>query len=246
MSEASAGMENIRALYEEALQNHRLLSQAIVIGTVSTIVVNAGIWAFCIKEYIDTTKVDDPGRRYPEGWYLFVAPFLCSLVVILWRWYAHFLDNRVVRLYPELVDYEARLGLSGSGTTWNHLKQRVFKKCTEQEKRELRNKAAIRNLVDKRKIGLRGHLAGDVVALVYIPTMWRLDYGILWHKSPGLTGISLICFVAFPIAWGCVVAKCAQMDPAEVDIEAAIAAKDGETEEGAGEIEPPEDAVEQS
>ena len=240
MCEAETQIENIRVLYKEAQQDHRQLSQTIVRSIGYTIVVNAGIWAFFIKAFIDTAGANRPGQRYPEGWHLFAAALLCSLVVILWRWYTHFLDNRVANLYAELLDYESRLDPSGDSRAWTHLEQLVFKKCTEQEKGQLRSKAAIRSLVNKSKIGWRGHGTINATASVYLVLMW-LNTMILGHESPALASISFICLIVFLIAFCWLLSICAQMNPSEEDIQAATI-YNGEGQETAGPSKPPDDA----
>lgn len=243
MDNTEAQNNNIRVLYHEVQQDRRQLSRTIVRSTGWVIAINVAIWAFFAKEYIDTLAFEGPARQLAwRAWYLFAAVLLCSLVVIFWRWYTHFLDNRLVNLYPELLDYEIRLNPSGGGSLWTHLERCLFKRCTEQQKKELRNRAAIHSLVDARRVGWRGHGTVDIIAGVYLVLMWSNTMVLGFDPSGLVTGISLICLVVFLIAFIWILAACAQVDPSESDIQ-AVKMYDSERQEGAEKGGPSQNSV---
>jgi len=61
MCGAESQIDNIRVLYKEAQQDRRQLSQTIVRSMGCTIAVNAGIWAFFLKGYVDTLGLEGRG-----------------------------------------------------------------------------------------------------------------------------------------------------------------------------------------
>jgi len=108
------------------------------------------------------------------GIYLLIATILSSIFLILWRWYAHYLDNAIAGLYANFIFCESSLGLPDDlGTVGNLLGMKVFRdKGTEWNGFTPVQKAkVVSKLFEKKRLGYRGHRGIDIVALVAIIVM---------------------------------------------------------------------------
>ena len=138
------------------------------------ILLNIGIWSYFGKAYIDSLDVSCNAQPL----YIVIASFLSSISLLLWRLYTHYLDHQIARLYPDFLFYEEELSVPYDYGIRKYLIKNVPNlKCVFldnhlkfQEKLE-----AISILVEKKRIGNRGHKKFNVGVLVLMFAMLVLS-----------------------------------------------------------------------
>ncbi len=155
--------EDARALLQSTQQLRVHWSGVITTHIGYAVTLTVAIWGYFLKSYLDN------GR---PAHILLVAAALSTIVLVLWRLYAHYLDNALAYLYPELLLYESKLGVQPDYGIIAFLTKAVPKlkpilldkdKLTAEKKVQV-----VLKLVEKRKIGYRGHLTIDIIVLAFI------------------------------------------------------------------------------
>lgn len=155
------------------------------------VVVNAAIWSYFLKSYIDSLA--SGSQAQPS--YVVLAAALSALLLGLWRLYTHHVDNHIAGLYPDFLLCEAALSVGPGHGTSGYLMRAVPRVdlilsnegLTPKQKME-----GISTLVKSRRIGRRGHLSMDVLVLVTVLGMLAAGLSLLSELS---------CYVAI----GCIV-----------------------------------------
>jgi len=160
--------ENARALLQSTQQLRTHWSGVIVNLINYVIVLNVGIWTIFGKGYIDSLAT--PCNKQPS--YIVLAAFLSSLSLFLWRLYTHYLDNQIAELYPDFLLYEEVLGVPyGHGTkeylskNVPFLEEHVFLNHHLKSDEKL---DVVKKLIEKKRVGCRGHNVIDIIALAAI------------------------------------------------------------------------------
>jgi hypothetical protein len=125
------------------------------------VTVNAALWAYFLKSYVEQTL---------EPQHLLIVSAISSLLLGLWRYYTRYLDNHLASLYPQLLLSEGILGVPPKLGTSGYLTEEV--KGTERILNSnfgLEQRVnAISYIVKKRQIGNRGHLGMDVFVVCWL------------------------------------------------------------------------------
>ena len=189
------------------------------------IIINAAIWSYLLKAYVDSLSV-----RSVEGLsYIALAVALSAVLLGLWRLYTHCIDNHIAGLYPDFLDCEKALAIQPNRGTGGYLVRavpRVGQILSSSELNSDQKVAAISYLVEKKKIGRRGHLAIDLVVCLIVTGMFVLCLSLLDRV---LVSIAIGCFIATFIGLVLVVCClfCFQMNPTDENINDAIEAVAG-------------------
>jgi len=130
------------------------------------IVANVGIWTYSLSNFLRTLELPN----LPLPFYIISGAAISSLSLFAWRWYTHVLDDQVTNLYPEIIYYETVLGINHDYGVSGYLIRSIpqlkdmlsRKLCPEQRS------ALIRILVNKKRIGGRGHNIIDWITVAVI------------------------------------------------------------------------------
>lgn len=98
--------------------------------------------------------------------YVVLAAGLSSLLLALWRWYARYLDNHIVKLYPEIMLYEHVLGVPPDSGITGYLDRKIRDLLLGLYQNQ--RPQVVRQLVKDRHIGRRGHLPFDIFVIILI------------------------------------------------------------------------------
>ena len=167
-------VENARSLVSVIEQRRQHLSNQIHNQNWLAVTVIVGVWSFFLARFLDHSPFVNPNIAVDETEpfafsYIMLAAGISSLVLVLWRIYARYLDCQISRVYPEIMKYEKRLGVSeadGIGDYLagsNNILKRVLPTLGESQQLEL-----VRQLVRDRHIGRRGHLVIDWLVIIAI------------------------------------------------------------------------------
>ncbi|PKB58004.1 MAG: hypothetical protein BZY73_00355 [SAR202 cluster bacterium Casp-Chloro-G3] len=133
----------------------------------------SAVWTLAIGVFIDgalSRKAQEP----IEFAILAVAAGTSSIFLLLFRWYSHWFDNQVVDLYPELLSYETSLNVPTERGISGYLRRvvtptrQIFSstaRLTDEQR-----VAAVKELVQNRRVGTRGHGRIDIGVLIFILT----------------------------------------------------------------------------
>jgi hypothetical protein len=230
--EEKKNFENIRVFYQSAQERRRHLSQIIVTNIGYAITLNAAILGFFGKGYIDSMASQYNQQRELSPWYLLVAAFLSSIVIILWRWYTHYLDNmRVNDAYSKIVFCEHELKVDDLLTMWRHFAKKHTSKGSgstrEKELMELSSTERMKfvsELSRHRRYGCRGHNTFNLIALVYMVVMWTVSMvGASYSHSALVAWLSLFGFFLSGLIFTLLFCFYFQKDPSETDIREILA-----------------------
>lgn len=221
MDEQKKACDDVKALYQAVCQLRIHWSDVIVRNIHYAIILIMGIWGLLGNAYIES-RCEVCCYRAGKGWYLFVAALLSSIVIVLWRWYSHYLDKAIINIYPEIVKYEAKLGAKDEGV-WIYLIKNVLGKSENQELKDLtedQKKKFVEELVQRKQIGCRGHNTFDIIGLVCIVLMWIISVSLshCWQLGVWST-IGLFSSVGF---LGLIFCIYRQKNPSDNDIKNAI------------------------
>jgi hypothetical protein len=195
--------ENLRAFYKATQERRIHLSQVIEKELGYAISLNAAIWGFFGKGFLDSLGAGCIEQKVAP-WYIFGAALLSSMVVILWRFRTHTLDNTIVNdAYPKIVFYEHKLKMPEELTQWAHFcrtyisekQEGLFDRLMELDGEDRRK--IVLQLSKKRRYGCRGHNTINKVALGYLTFAWGMS---IWSglRSGEVLGFSmggLVCSV---------------------------------------------------
>jgi hypothetical protein len=166
-----------------------------------------GIWSLFTKEFLDHTSILTQVSSSPTDHafafsYIVLAAGLSSIVLAFWRWYVRYLDNSIVKLYPEIMTYEQILGASSDTGMENYLSNEKVVKNTLSGLSKDQKQELVKRFVRDKRIGRRGHLAFDIV--VFILIFFSLMIAIInilnlaWlHQLSSL--FSLVQFRVYPL-----------------------------------------------
>jgi hypothetical protein len=117
----------------------------------------AAIWAFLLKACMDARNLN----------YIVIAAASSSIVLGVWRLYTRYLDNGIANLYPTFVYCEQIMGVPSEYGTVAYLRESVLRGFDlPSDKQALLD--GVRELVENRHIGNRGHDALDRLAALVI------------------------------------------------------------------------------
>lgn len=121
------------------------------------------IWTMFLRQYLDANP---PERTFDP---ILLAAGISSALGGLWRLYAHFLDNAIVGLYPDLILAEGNLGFPKDTGISNQF--RALSKECEKARLTFDEKAEVVRILggkDKRRMGTRGETPLNLVAAWFI------------------------------------------------------------------------------
>lgn len=98
-------------------------------------------------------------RNNPSDWSVAWASGLSSILVGVWRFYARYLDDAIAETYPSIAHYESALQVMPD----NSVLKKLMKKGLTSD--------SIREIVQAKLAGDRGHLPFDWLGLMLIPLM---------------------------------------------------------------------------
>jgi len=154
-----------RALLQSTQQLRTHWSGAIITLLGYVAVANAAIWSYFLKAYVDSS----------QPLYIAVASAGSSMSLALWRYYVRQLDDFIAALYPEFLFYEGILSVPNNYSTTRYLIKAVPNVHTILENSKLNQEQkcdAISNLVESKRIGIRGHLKFEIMVLSLIVLMF--------------------------------------------------------------------------
>lgn len=159
-----------RALLQSTQQLRTHWSGVITSHIGYAIILNVAIWSFFLKSYTESPRVE------AQLSYIAAAAALSAISVGLWRLYTHYLDHQIAGLYPDLILYEESLSVPPSHGTLGYLKKNVpglADVFSEKSLNAKKQSETVSGLVEKKRIGHRGHLWLDLFALGIIFIMFR-------------------------------------------------------------------------
>ncbi len=147
---------NARALLASTQQLRTHWSGVITSHLGIAITVNVALWAYFLKSYVEQSL----GPKH-----LLIVSAISSLLLGLWRFYAHYLDNHLANLYPQLLLYEGILGVPPELGTSSYLRKEVkgTKKILNSNFSLEQQVKGISYIIDKGQIGYRGHFQIDLI-----------------------------------------------------------------------------------
>jgi hypothetical protein len=89
---------------------------------------------------------------------------VCVGAIIMWRIYAHYVDNDIISTYGKIIECEKSLGIHGDMS----LKNQIFKGFPNDDR--------IKIYIRERNVGYRGHFGLDVLAIFLSECLifWKL------------------------------------------------------------------------
>ncbi len=150
-------------------------------------IVNVGIWTYLLIQYM---------KPEYEIIHIMIAATISSVTLVIWRVYTHYVnDDHISVLYPELVYYESVLHGDSDYGTMGYLKKsplsgiitkpegHTFITIFSESDANQRAKA-IKYLVNKKCLGLRGHLPSDIITFIVIGTTFMFLLSNLFGIIP--------------------------------------------------------------
>lgn len=194
-------VENAKSLINAVEQRRQHLSSMIHNLNWVAVTLVAGVWTFFLDGFLDHSPFINPNiseaNAHPFAFsYIIMAAGISSLIMMLWRLYARYLDNQISALYPEIMRYEKRLGVSGEDGICNYLArsnkilERVLPKLGETQQLEL-----VRQLFRGGRIGRRETLIIDylvIIAMVLFVGLAIIDV-IFLNKNEQLKELFIFC-----------------------------------------------------
>lgn len=148
MDNNKTDIENARVFLQLAQQRRVHLSNIDDKYTGFVITLLVGLWSFFLKAYIDSQN--------NQPLYIFIPVIASYVLLLLWRWYSNYLDNLIVKIYPEILYYEQVLKMPKEYRLMNDLFKSGIKSienlCDDQFL------GVIKKLVKQKRIGSRGPL----------------------------------------------------------------------------------------
>lgn len=162
-----------QALLASVQQMRTTLRGGITTHLTVALTVNVALWSYFTKSYFDQLA---SSSGYAER-YLLVVSALSSILFGLWRLSARYTDSFIARLYPDFLLYEGILGAPETRSTSGYLCEAVpnVKKVLTSALSSENKLEVVSDLVQKRKIGDRGHQIIDLCVLVILIAMTLLS-----------------------------------------------------------------------
>jgi hypothetical protein len=171
MMEVKMNSDDARVLLQSTQRLRTLWAGAIISYFVYTIALNAAIWTYFLKGYVESLTTA-PGYGFS---YLAVAAGLSSVILGLWRVFTRHMNDRIAGLYPDLLICEQRLGVEYEHGTAGYLVRtipRLHRIFTGRELSPKQQGDAISFLVKKKSMGRLSHIVTDIVVLATIICMF--------------------------------------------------------------------------
>lgn len=128
------------------------------------ITINAGIWSYFLKSYLDSVSKGSTDALS----YIAFSGGISTILLGLWRLYTRYLDDNIANLYPDFLLYEGVLDVPVNRGTSGYLIRNVPNvdgilkgNFTLEKKVE-----AIAKVVRSKRIGSRGHWVIDLFVSV--------------------------------------------------------------------------------
>jgi hypothetical protein len=165
--------DDARVLLQSTQRVRTLWAGAISRDFVYAVALNAGIWTYFLKAYVESLS-SNPGQGFS---YLAVAAGLSSLVLGLWRVFTRHTYGRIAGLYPELLLCEQSLGVETSQGTAGYLRRtipRLSRILSGEELNPKQKSDAVSFLARKKSMGRLSHIVIDITVLAVIVGMFVL------------------------------------------------------------------------
>ena len=169
--------ENARVLLQSTQSVRTLWAGAISRDFVYAVALNAAIWTYFLKGYVDSLSTN-PSEAFS---YLAVAGGLSSLTLGLWRVFSRHTYDRIACLYPDLLVCEQTLGVEPNRGTAGYLRKtipRLGRILSGEELNPNQKSDAIAFLVRKKSMGKRSHIVIDLIVIAVIVAMFVLCLSI--------------------------------------------------------------------
>jgi hypothetical protein len=169
-------MENARLFFKDIEDRNNTMLTIMHQYTNYIIALLVGIWTI-----VGAIYAQNPCKNL--SWFLIIATNLSALLLILWRYYVHYIDNDIAKNYKRLVYYENILmgnpsmphkqsifqNVLNDLPYWKAYTQGKFDKNNQEKEKSLDKKyQTFCNLVDAKRIGHRGQLYFDIAAYCLI------------------------------------------------------------------------------
>jgi len=181
--------EDARALLQSTQQLRIHWSGVINTHIGYVITINVAIWSYFLKSYIDSSN--------PK--HIVIAAAISAITLGLWRLYTHYIDNHIAGLYPDLLLYESILSVPPNHGTSGYLIRAVpeVKRILDSDLTTEQKIKGISKLVNSKRIGTRGHLVFDCLALILV-ILLGIAAGIAASSSQNcLLAIFFLIIMAF-------------------------------------------------
>jgi hypothetical protein len=169
--------DNARVLLQSTQSVRMLWAGAISRDFVYAVAVNAAIWTYFLKGYVESFSTN-PSEPFS---YLAVAAGLSSLILGLWRVFTRHTYDRIAGLYPDLLVCEQILGLEPNQGTAGYLRRtipRLSRILLGEELNPNQKSEAVAFLVRKKSMGRLSHLVIDIIVIAIIIAMFVLCMSI--------------------------------------------------------------------
>jgi hypothetical protein len=171
--EETMNNDDARALLQSTQRLRTLWAGVIARDFVFAIAINAAIWAYFLKGYVESF----PANASHGFSYLAVAAGLSSVILGLWRVLTSHIYDRIAGLYPDLLICEQRLGAESNQGTAAYLVRtipRLHRILTENALNPNQQANAISFLVRNKNMGRRSHIVLNIGVLAFIIGMFVL------------------------------------------------------------------------
>jgi hypothetical protein len=161
------------------------------------IIASAAIWGFFGHSY--SVNIGHPAIT---GLFFLIAGGISSLILGLWRLYAHYIDDHITQLYPEILPYEGQLGVAPISGIWGYLTRYIaaFRKSLLLDSLNLEQKVElVRKLGKLKLLSSRGHLVFDISVLVLIACFIAFSFHILGKYYEGYLSVHPPYYVLLPL-----------------------------------------------
>ncbi len=169
--------DNARVLLQSTQSVRTLWAGAISRDFVYAVAVNAAIWTYFLKGYVESFSTN-PSEAFS---YLAVAAGLSSLILGLWRVFTRHTYDRIAGLYPDLLVCEQILGLEPKQGTAGYLRRTIprLSRILSGEELNLKQKSeAVAFLVRKKSMGRLSHVVTESIVIAIIIAMFVLCVSI--------------------------------------------------------------------
>jgi len=186
--------DDARVLLQSTQRVRTLWSGAISWDFVYTVALNAAIWSYFLKAYVESL-----GSNPSQGFsYLAVAAGLSSLILGLWRVFTSHTYDRIAGLYPDLLLCERSLGFETRQGTAGYLRRtipRLSRILSGEELNPNQKSEAVSFLVRRKSMGRLSHIVIDITVLAVIVGMFVLCVSIYSKIQLSLAMASVIATI---------------------------------------------------
>ena len=144
-------------------------------------------------------------KNIQEPQFITLIVAICIISIIIWRAYAHYVDNDIVQMYGKILCCELKLNVPFRASLLaslikglpkdNHKRNELDEFVKSKNFSEAYSKMFM--LIDERKVGPRGHDSFDKIALIFIISILLLGSYLTIHN---VTSYQISAFVGFSIA----------------------------------------------